>query len=47
VLLDPFEEQFDLPAILVKGSNSQRRQGKIVGQKYERLAVDSPKSETV
>ena len=39
VLLDPFEEQFDLPAILVKGSNSQRRQGKIVCQKYERLAT--------
>jgi hypothetical protein len=30
VLLDPFEEQFDLPAILVKGSNNQLRQGKIV-----------------
>ena len=30
VLLDPFEEQFDLPAILVKGSNSQRWQGKLL-----------------
>ncbi len=40
VLLEPFEEQFDLPAIFfVKGSNSQRWQGKIVGQKYERLAT--------
>ncbi len=39
VLLDPFEEQFDMPAIPVNGSNSQQRQGKIAGQKYERLAT--------
>ena len=25
VLLEPFEEQFDLPALLVNGSNGQRR----------------------
>ena len=39
VLLDPFEEQFDLPAILVKRCDRQRRQDKVVGQEYERLAT--------
>jgi len=38
VLLDPFEEQFHLPAILVKCGNGQRRQARVVGQKYQRLA---------
>lgn len=35
--LDPPEEEFDLPTILVQGGNRQRRQGCIVGQKDERL----------
>ena len=39
VLLDPFEEQFDLPAVLVECSDGQRGQDKIVGQEYERLAT--------
>ena len=38
VLLDPLEEQFDLPAALVQGRNGQGRQGRIVGQKHQRLA---------
>ena len=39
MLLDPFEEQFDLPAVLVECCDSQRGQDKIVGQEYERLAT--------
>ena len=38
VVLDPFEEQFDLPTVLLKGGYLQRRQYKVVGQKHERLA---------
>ena len=38
VLLDPLEEQLHLPAILVQGGNGQRRQSRVVGQKYQRLA---------
>lgn len=38
VLLDPFEEQFDLPAIFVQGCNRQWRQHKVVGQKDKSLA---------
>ena len=38
VLLDPFEEQFDLPSLLVKGCDGQRRQDRIVGQEDQRLA---------
>lgn len=38
MLLDPFEEQLDLPAALVKHGNGQRGQGGVVGQKYQRLA---------
>lgn len=38
VLLDPFEEQFDLPTVFVKGGYLQWRQYKVVGQKHERLA---------
>lgn len=37
-LLDPLEEEFDLPAALVKRGNCQRRQGRIVGQEYQRFA---------
>ena len=38
-MLDPFEEQFDLPAVLVECGDSQRRQDKVVGQEDERLAA--------
>ena len=38
VLFDPLEEKFDLPTILVQGGNGQRRQARVVGQKYQRLA---------
>ncbi len=39
VLLDPFEEQFDLPTVLVECCDGQRRQDKVVGQEDERLAA--------
>ena len=39
VLLDPFEEQFDLPAFLVECCDGQRRQDKVVGQEDERFAA--------
>ena len=38
MLLDPLKEQFDLPAVLVKLGNHRRRQCRVVGQKYQRLA---------
>ena len=38
VLLDPFEEQLDLPAALVERSDRQRRQRRVVGQENQRLA---------
>ena len=38
MLLDPFEEQFDLPALFVKCANGERGQREIVGQEFERLA---------
>ena len=38
MLLDPFEEQLHLLTALVKRGDSQRRQRRIVGQKYPRLA---------
>ena len=38
MLLDPFEEQLDLPTVLVKGGDHQGRQGRVVGQKHPRLA---------
>ncbi len=37
VLLDPLEEQLDLPAALVKPSDRQGRQSEVVGQKDEPL----------
>ena len=37
VLLDPFEEQFDLPPAGVKLGDGERRQGEVVGQKDQRL----------
>ena len=39
VLLDPFEEKFDLPTVFVECCNCQRRQDKVVGQEYEYLAT--------
>lgn len=47
VLLDPFEEKFDLPAALVDGCNRQRRKFEIVGQKnqaFVRFGVDEADS---
>ena len=38
MLLDPFEEQFHLPAAFVKRGNGQRGQGGVVGQEHQRLA---------
>ena len=38
VLLDPFEEEFDLPAVFVQGCDGGSRQAGVVGQKDERLA---------
>ena len=38
MLLDPFEEQLYLPAAFVQRGNGQRRQCRVVGQKYQRLA---------
>ena len=38
MLLDPFEEQFHLPAALVQRGDDQRWQSRIVGQKDQRLA---------
>jgi hypothetical protein len=38
MLLDPFEEQFHLPATLVQSADSQRRQLSVVGQEDQILA---------
>ncbi len=38
VLLDPLEEQLNLPTAFVKLSNGQGRQSLVVGQKHRRLA---------
>ena len=38
MLLDPLEEQFDLPAAAVELGDGQRRQGEVVGQEDQRLA---------
>jgi len=35
VLLDPFEEEFDPPAQLVKLRNNQRGQIQVIGQKHQ------------
>jgi hypothetical protein len=37
VLLDPFEEQFHLPATFVQSSNGQGRQGRVVGEEDQSL----------
>ena len=33
--LDPFEEEFDLPATFVEGRDGDRRQGEVVGEKHQ------------
>ena len=38
MLLDPFEEQFDLPSALIKLCDGQRGQEEVVGQEHERFA---------
>src|SRR5450432_1482131 len=38
MLLDPLEEQLDLPAALVEGADGGRRQGELVGKEHQRLA---------
>ena len=35
VLLDPAEEQFDLPAVLVEGGDGRGRESEVVGQEAE------------
>ena len=39
MLLDPFEEQLDLPAASVQLGNGQCRQGEVVGQKHKAPVV--------
>ena len=39
MLLDPLEEQFDLPAAFVKGADGQRRQVEVVAQEGQPLAA--------
>jgi hypothetical protein len=38
VLFDPFEEQFDLPALFVYMCDGERRKDEVVGQKLQSLA---------
>ena len=38
MLLDPFEEEFDLPAVAIELGDGQRRHGEVVGQENQRLA---------
>src|SRR5207248_1362002 len=37
VLLDPFEEEFDLPATAIQRGDSERRQGEVIGEHDQRL----------
>src|SRR5437762_3503211 len=37
MLLDPFEEEFDLPTAAIKLGDRKRGQGEVVGQKDQRL----------
>ena len=39
MLLDPFEEQFDLPATLVQSSNGQGWQRRVSDQQQDRKSV--------
>ena len=38
MLLDPFEEEFNLPTALVEGADGRCRQGELVGEEHQRLA---------
>ena len=38
MLLDPFEEEFDLPAAAIELGDGQRRDGEVVGQEDQPLA---------
>jgi hypothetical protein len=38
MLLDPLEEQLDLPSAFIKGANGDGRQGELVGEEDEILA---------
>ena len=40
MLLDPFEEEFDLPAAPIELGNGQRWHGEVVGQEDEGFAGD-------
>ena len=40
MLFDPFEKEFHLPTAFVKLCNGERRQRKIVGQKYQPFFCD-------
>ena len=40
VLLDPFEEEFDLPAAFVECGDGGRRQSGVVGEEHQRLGID-------
>ena len=40
MLLEPFEEQFDLPAAPIEVGDGQRRHGEVVGQEDQHLAGD-------
>jgi len=39
MLLDPFEEEFDLPATAVEFGDGERRQGELLVRKTKRLLV--------
>jgi hypothetical protein len=38
MLLDPFEEQFDLPAAFVERADGRGRQPELVGEEHQRSA---------
>jgi len=40
MLFDPFEEQFDLPAVTIQLGDGQRRHGEVVGQEDQGFASD-------
>ena len=38
MLLDPFEEQFDLPAALVERADRRGRQPELIGEEHQRFS---------
>src|SRR3546814_6086090 len=38
VLLDPFEEQLDLPALAIQGADRRGGQGELIGEQHDGLA---------